>query len=815
MLSENLRRVCELQPAYSSENTPAMQERGRIIRTELRDDLMRLAPQLRERLGRFGDDFSVDASDGIGRKTEAPWIRFCSASLSPSPRDGYYAVLHFAADGTGMFVTVGCGSTVLNGGELKPLSDIELEQRTSWARDIVIDRFETLSPFDDQIALGARAALPRTFEKATVLAKRLSVDAIDDAVVEDLLLRAAERLGAIYAAQSAETGLTQADQIRAFLLKTYIEPARGRGETSLTLRSGTVQEAMGLREAWTNICSVLSGAKLQALAGVRLLRTAGPPASTTTTFTFDLEPKRARGGSTPGDRMPTPTNLILYGPPGTGKTYASAAEAVRLCDNLSPADPLLQPQQRPALMARYNELREAKRIEFVTFHQSYGYEEFVEGLRPVQEASAEGEMRAGFSLQPTPGIFKTICRRAEASKGPTPRAIELGGRRVFKMSIGEAANPDDDYLFEEALESGRILLGWGDSIDWSDARFASRQAMIDAWRPHNPPDRRLTASSGYIQYPFTLRNRVRERDLIVVSKGNRYFRAIGEVVGPYEYQPRDDGYANQRKVRWLWSDRRGVPVEEIYAQNFVMGSLYELRQEDLNQAALARYLTSGAQVADSAPEPFVLIIDEINRANISKVFGELITLIEPSKRLDAPSRPNPEALSVQLPFSNEIFGVPANLHIVGTMNTADRSIALLDTALRRRFRFRELLPEPALLGTVDGIDVAKVLANLNERIEYLFDRDHQIGHAFFLKAHTREALDEVMRDEVIPLLAEYFHEDWERIWVVLDEPEASDDGAFLARRKLTLRHGLDDGHDRYRYVVKAEFAPDAFERLGR
>ena len=238
-----------------------------------------------------------------------------------------------------------------------------------------------------------------------------------------------------------------------------------------------------------------------------------------------------------------------------------------------------------------------------------------------------------------------------------------------------------------------------------------------------------------------------------------------------------------------------------------MRSAYEMTKADLNIPALERYANSQRQSVGGAPEQFVLVIDEINRANISKVFGELITLLEPDKRLGQINE-----IKVRLPYSPDPFGVPSNLHIVGTMNTADRSIALLDTALRRRFDFREMMPDASILPEVPDIDLSALLTRLNERIEYLFDREHQIGHAFFMNCRTRADVDGVMRRKVLPLLAEYFHEDWGKIAAVLGDAKGE---RFLERAVLVAPEGLESeyGGERYRWNVRADFAVDAYAGL--
>lgn len=606
---------------------------------------------------------------------------------------------------------------------------------------------------------------------------------------------------------------SDAGRIRQYALKHFVEPARERGAASVTIRAGDLHNALGLSNAHANVCQALRGRLFRNLAGVGEPTVTGPENSSTTTFVFNLAAEAAAPPPQPGplakamSQTTPPTNLILYGPPGTGKTFATAREAVKLCS------PSVDLDDRAAVEAEYRRLVEARQVEFVTFHQSYSYEDFVEGLRPpVSGKDGEGdEDKSGFRLEVSPGVFHRIATRAAASKGSTGKSFDLTGRQVFKMSIGEAANPEDAYLFEESLENGYALLGFGE-IDWSDDRFDKRDAMIEAWKEYQPDAEPPTPRSASVQCPDMFRNWIKPGDIVIVSKGNGSFRAIGEITGPYEYAPREDGgYFHRRAVNWLWSDRTGVPVEEIYAKRFSMRTLYMLTPSDLNMSALERYITS--QEPGGPPEPFVLIIDEINRANISKVFGELITLLEPDKRTTSEGG----GLTVRLPYSKQAFGVPANLHVIGTMNTADRSIALLDTALRRRFEFRELMPDPDLpelkaAGARCGVDLSKLLRTLNDRIEYLFDREHQIGHAYFIKCASRDDVDAVMRHKVIPLLAEYFYEDWSKVAFVLGDADADTPGKFLDRTALKPPAGLafEGGDARWRWTVRQEFASDAY-----
>jgi len=248
------------------------------------------------------------------------------------------------------------------------------------------------------------------------------------------------------------------------------------------------------------------------------------------------------------------------------------------------------------------------------------------------------------------------------------------------------------------------------------------------------------------------------------------------------------------------------------------------------------------RAVDDPENSYALFIDEINRANMSNVFGELITLIEPDKRMryDAELKEWRGGVRVKLPYTHSarpaepLFGVPENLYLIGTMNTADRSIALMDLALRRRFTFEEIMPDADLLAKSPGpvatdhgeIQLDKMLAKMNERIEYLYDRDHTIGHSYFMGVRTLEDLEAVFRKQVLPLLQEYFYSDWEKIQLVLgDLLNATDsDGRPKQHPKAIVSHivqpaarvlGLTDEtyQDRRSYAVNEDLSVDSFRKI--
>lgn len=492
----------------------------------------------------------------------------------------------------------------------------------------------------------------------------------------------------------------------------------------------------------------------------------------------------------PDQPVDVPLNLILYGPPGTGKTYLTAELAVRVCDGTVPKD-------RGELMARYGELRVLQRIRFVTFHPSFSYEEFVEGIRP--STNDAGQIR----YDVRPGVFRKAVTQAKElyDKRSAPVSqFSLEGRKLFKMSLGDSTKSEDAWFFPDCLDQGYV--GHGFAADTDFAGCDTLQAIRDRYRERHPDaldtDFRFTA----VHY---LKNECKLGDLMLISDGNTKFRGIAEVTGSYFYQGQTQ-FPQRRGVKWLWTSDESLPVENLFSKRFSQMSIYLMDQSAIKWDAV-RELLNPRRASGLAPN-CVLVIDEINRANLAKTFGELITLLEPSKRMGQAD----EQVS-ELPYSQLPMSVPPNLYVIGTMNTADRSIALMDTALRRRFTFREMPPRAELLSTdVDGIDLQALLVAMNARIEQLFDRDHALGHTYLMGVQTFAELSERFRGQIIPLLQEYFFDDWGRIQLVFQDVGEPAERQIIQDWESTASGG-SPGKLSKRYRVNPSIPPAAIEKI--
>ncbi|EPN9986658.1 TPA: AAA family ATPase [Vibrio cholerae] len=515
--------------------------------------------------------------------------------------------------------------------------------------------------------------------------------------------------------------------------------------------------------------------------------------------TVSVDPMDGDDSNNTEERMNlAPLNQILYGPPGTGKTYHTIEAAVKA------AEPSFSWDSREELKAEYDRLVTDKRIRFVTFHQSYGYEDFVEGL--VAETTEDKQV----AYRIKDGVFKKICDDAAVSEMHADSAIETNGR-VWKLSIeGAHQNATKTYCLENNLGA----IGWGDTGD------LSKDARNEYFKSQGTNNQN---SLMYFCHEMAI------GDLVLCIDSKTSVEAVGVVTGEYRYAeeglPTRDDYCHQLPIKWL---AKGFSVDFKSLNDnkqFSLPTCYPLSRLSVGDV-LSHLQSHHVQVGETPAasvtaqkQNFVLVIDEINRGNISKIFGELITLIEDSKRGGAE-----EAVSLTLPYSNKPFSVPDNLYIIGTMNTADRSLAMMDTALRRRFDFVEMMPNPSLLhgAVVKGIHLETLLKTLNERIEILYDREHTLGHAFFMpvKALLDENKEEeaiaklvsVFQNKVIPLLQEYFFEDWHKIRLVLGDNQRGERLQFIGETtldesKLNALFGAEHELDHYgdaskRYELK-------------
>lgn len=464
-------------------------------------------------------------------------------------------------------------------------------------------------------------------------------------------------------------------------------------------------------------------------------------------------------------------NMILCGPPGTGKTYNSATYAVAICDGKT-VDELTD---YDAIMVRYNELKKEGRIVFTTFHQSYGYEEFIEGISPVIISDDNSLQMDNIGYKYKDGSFKQFCnsaRKRTISTGENDTSVK-NNARVWSILLGNRGDTELKRLCFDENESS-IRIGWSNL----------QKIITDDTEVPTSIERRML---------LNFQNEMEMGDIVVSQLTNRSIDAIGIITGDCEFEEGSSKYPRKRKVKWIV---KGID-EDIVSLNggFQLDrkTVYPLNRIDVNDVfAIADKFVDTTKISiEKETRPYVFIIDEINRGNISKIFGELITLIEDTKREGML-----EAASVILPYSGEKFGVPQNVYILGTMNTADRSIALMDTALRRRFSFIEMMPESDVLRKIGAdkigdLNVADMLDKINERISFLYDREHTIGHAFFTSLKydpTVERLQSIFVESILPLLQEYFYEDYKKIQMVLGDNGKSDSNLkFIKDEKVALK----------------------------
>ena len=436
-------------------------------------------------------------------------------------------------------------------------------------------------------------------------------------------------------------------------------------------------------------------------------------------------------------------NIVLYGAPGTGKTYDVPELAVRLCD---PAFMAAEPS-REEIVSRYNQLKTEKRIAFTTFHQSLDYEDWIEGLRPVVNENNQ------VTYEIESGIFKKLCEEAER---PVVKDKQVGisdNAVVWKVSL---AGTGDNDVRRECMENNHIRIGWdgygpviSDETDWSVYNGEGKQ-ILDA----------------YI-------NKMKIGDIVMSCYSSQTIDAIGVVAGEYEFEDKFPNYKRVRRVNWLVKNINENIVEMNDGKTMTLGTVYRLNSITLDnvKSILEKYNTSSKM--EENDKAYVMVIDELNRGNVSKVFGELITLLEADKRK---GRINAE--SVVLPYSKKGFHIPNNVYLIATMNTADRSLGSLDYAIRRRFAFiaekpfglevegfnEELFEKVSSLFVKNfdeykesGWDQTLKLESADTLSEEYKPEDVWIGHSYFLM-QDEEGEDNTINRllyEIIPLLEEY------------------------------------------------------------
>jgi 5-methylcytosine-specific restriction endonuclease McrBC GTP-binding regulatory subunit McrB len=456
-------------------------------------------------------------------------------------------------------------------------------------------------------------------------------------------------------------------------------------------------------------------------------------------------------------RNPLPLNLILFGPPGTGKTYSTIDISLETIDGEVP-------KLRSDAKQRFASLQTQRRVFFNTFHQNMSYEDFIEGIKPLK--SDEEETFLKYEIQD--GLFMQACIEAaynfhiknNKSDQVVEQLLDFNGlydllfEEVSRGDVKEIKTVSDNDLEINITSQGNFVLV-----------HKGRERAYTVSRD------RLSKIYEVYQDPTTMTN-IHEniRDIIGGSNSTAYWAVLNKIVS----------YRARSRKKHPENTSKGLSYED---KKNVVNTVWEKRSTE--------------KISGDKSDPYVFIIDEINRGNVSQIFGELITLIEPDKRMG-----QDEVLYVDLPYSKKSFAVPPNLFIIGTMNTADRSVEALDTALRRRFSFKSMLPMPDKVSKdCEGIDLQRLLNAINTRLQILKDSDHTIGHAWLSNTMDFEDLKKVYAGKILPLLQEFFYNDYEKLGLVLGDaffeaPQMVSSNLFA---KFTQGNGLAS---QYESVVK-------------
>lgn len=452
--------------------------------------------------------------------------------------------------------------------------------------------------------------------------------------------------------------------------------------------------------------------------------------------------------------MNFPLNQILYGPPGTGKTYSTKELAVKIANPKFLIDITLSAaEQRVQVTNEYQKLYEAGQIVFTTFHQSMSYEDFVEGIKPVfdedDDSTDTDENRNDIKYRIEPGIFKLACINAS-----------YYCYSFAKSSIISSAKYNFDELHQAFINHIKKLIDSGAPPVYKTL-IGKDITVLKITKTDSIKARALNSIAKRNPAPLTKENIQKLYDKFESIDEIKNLSQVAETV---EITPRlTEFYAVFKALKEFENTEFKEQIPEIDID------IHQFNTVEVNDRAKkfdGGVYYEATRKSTGEEKKMVLIIDEINRGNISAIFGELITLLEMDKRIGAS-----EEIKLKLPYSKSDFGVPSNLYIIGTMNTADRSVEALDTALRRRFSFVEVMPDYGLLedDNFQSFGLKEVLETINNRIEALLDRDHTIGHSYFLKVNDTASLVHAFKNCIIPLLQEYFYGDYEKINLVLGD----------------------------------------------